>query len=522
MGLFIGAYQNLIVVFSYGILLAMLIVLSSIKLNHIKSVFGKISGKAWMLLGLIFLAGLIIRLFVFPHYHRVYLDEQLYLEYAKNIHSEFRPQVCNYIDFDESRCTFRPQTAVGWPVLLSLAFRIFGPSPEVAFYLSSMMGSLSVILIFFLVYLVFKSQPIALWSSVFMAFTPLYVIWSNTAGNNMPSMFFLLLTLVFFFSYVKTKERKILALFAMSLVFSVIVRFENAIVVLPLLLILIRNKSLGKNRLFESLRLLYPTLLIAFLVLVMISVMVAGRYFEVLTGNLLDLYLLKFFPLLGAASFGYFFLLLAPIALIFPKKVPREGVISLFTFFIFFFALYLPLFFEERMALVPGVFLIMLSACSIEAIAAFLKEYMRNAAIFVAVSLMVIFGMSLAIAHEKALSGDHAKILETNGAHEIKGIIPDGCYLVSEWPMVLGPAPHIRGIYTHILLRNAHEADRILNAGGCIYYFQDAYCADDSPSPSLGSRERCSLVREKFNLAVVEKFRRGESEYILFKIVGIT
>src|SRR3989338_5959123 len=91
MGLFIGAYQNLIVVFSYGILLTMLIVLSSIKLNHIKSVFGKISGKAWMLLGLIFLAGLIKRLFVPPHYHRVYLDEQLYLEYERKMGEDKKP-----------------------------------------------------------------------------------------------------------------------------------------------------------------------------------------------------------------------------------------------------------------------------------------------------------------------------------------------------------------------------------------------------------------------------------------------
>lgn len=515
-------YPYVIVPFSYGILIAMLILFSLIKPKTIKILFGRISGKAWILLLLVFLSALALRLFVFPHYHHTYLDEQLYIEYARNIDSGLKPQFCDYIYFYEERCTFRPQTGVGWPVLLSLIFGVFGPNTSAAFYFSSIIGSLSVILVFLLSYLIFKSQDVALWSSLLMAFTPLYVVWSNSAGNNMPSLFFVLLTLVLFFAYFEARERKILALFALAMLFSFIVRYESIIVAAPLLLVYIMKTDF-KKPVFKKLKLFCPSLAISSLAVLIFLEVIFGRFFSViLSKDPLNSYFLKLFPFLQAISLNCTYLVLVSLGLFFIGKKEKGALTAVFTFFLFFFILYLPIYSDGRMALVPGTFLLMLSAYSIGKFSFFLKKYVRYAGIFIVFVLIAFLGIILSLAYDELYTRDHGKMLETYAAAQIKKEIPEGCYFASEWPMVLSSISGVKGIYSHALLKDSGKVEEVINAGGCIYYFYDGYCSQKPISPSPGSVERCRQMLDKFDYRLEKEFRLGNSMYFLYRVIGLS
>ena len=335
----------------------------------------------------------------------------------------------------------------------------------------------------------------------------------------MPSLFFILLTLVLFFAYVETRDRKMMALFALSTLFSFIVRFETIIVALPLLLVSLRLGLFGKSPAIRALKLLYPSLVIALLSLVAILTILSGRFFSRDWGDAMESYFFSLFPFFQVASFHYLYLILALMS-IFLMKESREGIIHVSTIFVFFFATYLPIFSEDRMALIPGAFLIMLSAFSIERISAFLEGHVRHIELFIIAVLAALLGMSLSLAYGNLYAMDSAKMLETYSVAQIKKEIPGSCYVISEWPLVFSPSS-IKAIYAHAILKRPEKALEIAQSGGCIYYFYDGYCSENPISRSPGSMERCRQALRKFDYETERTFTMGGAQYSLYRINGV-
>ena len=142
----IDIYQNYIVLVLYVVFIAILVELFFLKKKIITGLFKKIKKKTWIYLLIIFLSGFAIRMFVFPHFHLMYIDEPWNLEIAKNIAYKNEPVVCRY-SYPDSEACFLTKKPPAWPFLVSLLYRIFGPNSAVAFNLSIIIGSLSIILI---------------------------------------------------------------------------------------------------------------------------------------------------------------------------------------------------------------------------------------------------------------------------------------------------------------------------------------------------------------------------------------
>ncbi|MBI2134877.1 glycosyltransferase family 39 protein [Candidatus Woesearchaeota archaeon] len=467
---------------------------------------------------LIFILGSALRLFVFPHYHIMYVDEPSYLEAAKNINQKFQPVICEYGPDLNENCRVSPKPPA-WPFLISIAFKLFGLNNYVALYLSSILGSLSIILVFLFVYLLFKNEKIALWSSFFLALTPVYIIWSNSAETNNPSLFFVLLTLLFFVLYLKTQEKPALVMTALLLIFAPLVRFENIILIPVFFLIYIKFYKNHKNKLFSFLNSHY-TIIIFFALIVMVIlewylISFFRRNFLVYA---IDYYYLNIFHFLKEVSFNYIYLFLAALIIFFRNKGYGDKIVFIFILFISFFILYLPIYSESRMALAPGIFVIILSAYSLEKICNFFMKYLPRIRIFVLLMFILIFSFALSQAHRNA--EDVNKSLETESAAQIQGIIPEGCYVISEFPTVLNSVSNIKGLRTLEALKNATVVDEILDKNECIYYFYDGYCTELVISPVENSKKRCKDMLKKFHYIEEARFKKNDTEYLIFRING--
>jgi len=445
----------------------------------------KLSRKTWLLLLLIFLIGAIIRVFVFPHFHLMYIDEPWYMEMAKNMNQGNGPVVCEYIGYDNCYMPFKPPC---WPFLLSITQLIFGLGSVPALYMATVIGSLSIILVFFLSYLVFNEKT-ALWASFFLALTPIHIIWSNSAETNSISVFFVLASLILFLISVKSK--RILASLFPLLMFTMLVRFENMILI-GIFILLFPYKKIQKF-IDNNVWLLFILLLAP----IVIMESIVHEYLRYSTFTLAHYYL-PLLDFLQAASFNYMFLILSTLC-IYSKKKIRTVLIS----FISFFIIYLPIFSEDRMVLVPSVFLMILAAQGIESL---LTEFKFKNHIRVAFALVFLVFFTFSLVSERTqLNKYKNNMLETEAAAQIAQI--DG-YIIIESPTIINSISDAKTISTAYSLAHPEVIQELTD----VYYFYDGFCTTQTIADSQGAKGRCTEIL-KYNYEIVDRF----GDFILFK-----
>ena len=521
---FINFYQRSILFFLYEIFI-LLIIFLFLNIKSITSKFREIKRKTWIYLLIIFLAGFFLRVFIFPHFHIMYVDEPWYLEVAKNMNQKLKPVICQYTDYDLETCrhVLKPPAL---PFLISIVFLIFGPSNYVALYFSSLLGSLSIILIFLLTHLLFKNQNISLWSSFFLALTPLYILWSNSVETNNASVFFVLLTMMFFIIYTKSREKSIFILTSLSLIFTILIRFENVLLVIIFFLAYLKLSKLPTNKFYSFLNSLFPSIVIIILIIIIIiEPFFLSFILPSLPKYFIDYHHLNFFLLLKEVSFNYIYLLLITLGLFFRDKKDTNTITYLIISFLFFFFFYLPIFSQSRMALTPGIFMIILSAYSLEKLLSLFKKHYSIARVVIILLLLFIFGLSLNSAYEQTNFRYNKKILEVESIVQIKEEIPENCYVISELPTVLSSVSNLRVIGTDTALNNPQVIENIIKKENCMYYFYDGYCTEFPISPNQDSIKKCHIMLQTFDNSKEQTFQRKikwkKSEYFLFRINGL-
>jgi hypothetical protein len=201
--------------FYFAPLLIFIVLLS---ITH-KQILKMLKGVDWKYAFLVFFLALLVRETIPPKTTRLFFDEDIYLDMAKQIVTHFSSCLCDYGNkFSCFKCELM-KWPVAHPFLISIAFFLFGVNEIVARHLAIFLASLSTLLVYLSSYLLFKKNDIALFSSLILALLPVHILWSPTMTADLTFSFFVSFLLFFTILSSKSKDLKIylLSLFALAL-----------------------------------------------------------------------------------------------------------------------------------------------------------------------------------------------------------------------------------------------------------------------------------------------------------------
>ncbi len=214
---------------------------------EIKKIFKKIKKQTWVLISILFLFGLVLRIFYVPNLHLMYVDEFFYMESAKNILIHGKSELCSYT-LNGLDCIAYNKLS-GWPLLISWVFLFFGFNRFLIINFNSLLGALSIVMVFLTTYVLFRNEKISLLSSLFTTVLPFHLVWSSTAETNASASLFVLLFVFSFLLYNKTKKWNFFLLSFLTLSFACFIRIENGLLFIPLVaMALLDRKRLVKGK----------------------------------------------------------------------------------------------------------------------------------------------------------------------------------------------------------------------------------------------------------------------------------
>ncbi len=210
----------------FALTLGIILISFFLSIKDIKKIFKNVDKKTWIVVIIIFLCGMSLRTFASPHTHRLFYDEDIYLNIGQNIAKEGRVILCNYGNQEKCFEGIYNKQPNGYSFLMSPIF-IFNASESAAHYLTAFISSLTIPMIFLIGYLLFENKKIGILSSLIFSLIPITIIWAPTTTAGSVSIFFISLTLFSFLCYFKTKKTTILLLSFSTLAYAIQVRPEG-------------------------------------------------------------------------------------------------------------------------------------------------------------------------------------------------------------------------------------------------------------------------------------------------------
>ncbi|MDE0553003.1 MAG: glycosyltransferase family 39 protein [Candidatus Poribacteria bacterium] len=196
----------------------------------------------------IFVLGFVYRMFLIEHVGlRVELGDW-FIESAEEI-SIFKYNM------------IKSTKSMGLPIILSILFRFCDPTLTNLSHFNIIIGTLSILLIFSLAYLLLDNENIALISSLFLALSPLHIVESVGPEYSIAAIFFTLLTLNLLVMFIDNERWIFLLMSILTLIITVVTRGEYIIVVILSFLALL---FMSKKKYHWS---IYPIICLFFLLL---------------------------------------------------------------------------------------------------------------------------------------------------------------------------------------------------------------------------------------------------------------
>ena len=225
-------------------ILNLIVIFISVLLNikKIKNQFARLKKTSWILIILIFMIGLFLRAFVVPNTHRLLFDEDIYLNIAQNIVHDGKAVLCNYGTPKHCFEGVLNKQPNGLPVMLSVIYFIFGVSENNASYFMILASSFSILLIFCVVYVWFKNETAALVSALLLALNPISLLFAPTISAESLFVFFSLITIFSLKLILENRNFPSLTFFISSLAFTIQIRPEAPLLVIPLLVFFVKEK----------------------------------------------------------------------------------------------------------------------------------------------------------------------------------------------------------------------------------------------------------------------------------------
>lgn len=245
-------------------ILVLLVFLFIINFKTIKKYFSKVDKKTWIILVFIFLLGFWLRNAGYTY--GAFVDGFFYQEAAKTIYEKnLFLKGCAIGSLEDCRLYHEVLWPQGYPFLITLSFHIFGEHDLIAMYISGILGSLTILLVFGIAYLLFSSEKIGLCSAMIYTFIPLDIFLCSTATVRPTSSFFLALTIFFFILALRKNSVKLWSLVAIAFSYAIFVRQENVVLLLPLLFLFLYKKG-GELKSFNGIKKNLKILFIPFVI----------------------------------------------------------------------------------------------------------------------------------------------------------------------------------------------------------------------------------------------------------------
>ena len=311
----------------------------------LKFSFKEINKQTWLILSIICFLGFISIL----EYSDIKYDWDCatceYRLVAKYLLLKQRAILCYEGAFENCIRPGAPDHPVAYPFLASLIFLFFGLSIKTLLIIQILIASISIILMFLLVYLITKNKFTSLIGASLLSFFPIYIYASAMEKISVEifSLFFILLSLIIFLIWNKSMKNKksnfyLNILFLLSVGLFMNVRAENVFIGIFIFLFIIFKKYFYKIK--KELLITAPLLIapIYHILFVWFSNFIMGRKeFSILyiQKNILELiqhWKLFFSPYI-------YFLPIVIFFLIFRKKYRKISII-LICWFLFYSILY--------------------------------------------------------------------------------------------------------------------------------------------------------------------------------------
>lgn len=464
--------------------------------------------NTWLLLGVIVLLAAVLRFLIATHQHMTHTDEVSYMQAAKNILTTF-----SHGDY------VRP---VGWPAIIAL-FSVFGISSYTALYLSSLLGTLTIIVFFFLTYAFFKKEKIALVASLSLALLPIHILWSGSAETNISAVLFGALSLFFSVLYFRKQSLILYTLALSACLFASKFRPENYMFFIIFYLgEFIYSKKLSD--IFKSKKIIVA-IIIALLALPSFIVMmdrhsatdwVEATSYGAIEGDNWSLknlvknsyyygtqeLMFKYSPILITFCF-----LLGAFLLFMDKK---KDAIFLIGSFIVIWLLYFISWFNviagrSRCYLLFFIIMFMLSSYAIINFSFLFSQKRRNNLIKILIILLII---SFVIKFPQIDEGvNNVNHLTTTVPKQLEKDIPENCLVITKLPETL-VATNLETISVEdFIYNNTKQND-------CIYFYEEMFCLYfDSRMKS-----NCKILKKEYNLTLNKTYSSEEIEFYLYKV----
>ena len=181
-------------------------------------IFKGISKKTWFILILIMILGLFIRINASP--------------FTDSFNSVGWPYMTSAYELSKSDITDYIHTnfSIGYPLIISLFYRFSGLSDILVYKINIIFGTLNIFLIFLLMYILFKKEKIALLTSLFFALDFNIINLAVRTGAHSIFFFFIILSLIFMFLTIYTKNKKFLITTVFLFSFTHYIRYEFLLV----------------------------------------------------------------------------------------------------------------------------------------------------------------------------------------------------------------------------------------------------------------------------------------------------
>lgn len=141
-----------------------------------------------------------------------------------------------------------------WSLIISFFFLTFGIIHNLIFYLSSILGAISIVMMFLFTYKLFDNEKIALWASFLLSILSIHLKMSGTAALSSINILMILLTFYILLCFVEKPDKNRLGLLLVfSTLFLSYLRIENFLYILLFGLFLwLSNKKYRKPKFNKS------------------------------------------------------------------------------------------------------------------------------------------------------------------------------------------------------------------------------------------------------------------------------